>query len=162
MAINENSMLADQSPAEARWSVLPEPPSGDKKRVKATLTGGNLILPGLADEGAPFEGGQLRLIGELYENGGLEVPASGVEFDPLVIEQTVPGVGALTASIAISATGPGVGTLTPGGGPASFQLPVKAQVTVDTAIPGFSIPPEANCFLEPIQFDLNGNWDETA
>ena len=162
MAINENSMLADQSPAEARWSVLPEPPSGDKKRVKATLTGGNLILPGLADEGAPFEGGQLRLIGELYENGGLVVPASGVEFDPLVIEQTVPGVGALTASIAISATGPGVGTLTPGGGPASFQLPVKAQVTVDTAIPGFSIPPEANCFLEPIQFDLNGNWDETA
>ena len=135
-------------------------PTGDSKPVKATLSGGSLVLPGLADDGAPFEGGQLRLTGDLYENGALEVPLEGVEFDPLVIEQNFNGL-ALEVTIAITATGPGVGTLTPGGGSASFQLPVKAQVVV-VAGGAPLIPEENNCSLDGIRFDLTGEWDETA
>jgi hypothetical protein len=134
-------------------------PVGNSKPVKATLTGGLLVLPGLADEGAPFEGGQLKLNGRLFENGALEVPQAGIQFDPLVLEQDFNGI-ALNISIAISATGPGVGSLTPGGGPASFQLPVRAQVAVDSSI--ISIPPEQDCSLENVRFDLNGTWDESA
>ena len=159
-AINEESGLIDLTPAEARWTVQPPAPEGDSKPVKATLSGGSLVLPGLADDGAPFEGGQLRLTGDLYENGALEVPLEGVEFDPLVIEQNFNGL-ALEVTIAITATGPGVGTLTPGGGSASFQLPVKAQVVV-VAGGAPLIPEENNCSLDGIRFDLTGEWDETA
>jgi len=88
------------------------------------------------------------------------VPLEGVEFDPLVIEQNFNGL-ALEVTIAITATGPGVGTLEPGGGSASFQLPVKAQVVV-VAGGAPLIPEENNCSLEGIRFDLTGEWDESA
>ncbi|MEX1218811.1 MAG: choice-of-anchor D domain-containing protein [Solirubrobacterales bacterium] len=172
-ALDPAGNLSD--PVEAAWTVeVPRcptgfqgtppncteiTPEGKSKPVKATLTGGLLVLPGLADEGAPFEGGQLKLAGNLYENGAFEVPQSGVQFDPLELAQDFNGI-ALNISIAISATGPGVGTLPPGGGSASFQLPVKAQVAVESAF--VNITPEQNCSLDGIRFDLTGEWDEAT
>ncbi|MEX1218810.1 MAG: CARDB domain-containing protein [Solirubrobacterales bacterium] len=158
-AVNEESGLIDLTPAAATWAVLPPAPVGESRGVKATLTGGNLVLPGLADEGAPFEGGQLKLAGRLFENGALAIPQAGIQFDPLELELDFNGI-ALNISIAISATGPGVGTLTPGGGSATLQLPVTAKVSVQSSI--INITPEQNCSLDNVRFDLTGFWDEAA
>jgi hypothetical protein len=167
----------DATPEEASWTITapevpvcppgtqgtppdctPLPPVvGDK--LVATLTSGELSIAALGE--VPLPAGQLVLTGALDRNGAWGIPQAGVNFLP--VEQTLdaPGIGQVTVKISITATGPGSGTLPNGGGSASFSLPVQAKVeALLGAIP--IIGPDADCFLRPIQFDLNGTYDEGA
>ena len=72
-----------------------------------------------------------------------------------------PGIGALKAKIILSATGPGTGQLTPGGGAASFTVPVQAKLEVSLGGAPL-LGPTSQCFLRPIEFDLGGSWSASA
>ena len=158
-AINSRGMQS-VSPAEANWTVIAEEPSGEGTGIEATLTGGTLSLAALGE--VPLPGGQLKLTGKRFpETGVWSIPQAGVRFD--AIEQTIdaPGVGLVTVKIRISATGPGVGSLPTGGGPASMNLPMQAKLEARLGdVP--LIGPDADCFLRPITFDLNGTYDEAG
>ena len=165
---------ADPAPQTASWTIVPPPPPEcppgtqgvppdceeiPASRLEATLTGGTLSLAALGEVVLP--GGQLKLIGQREDDGRWIIPQAGVQFD--AIEQTIdaPGVGLVTVKIRISATGPGVGSLPTGGGPASMNLPMQAKLEARLGdVP--LIGPDADCFLRPITFDLNGTYDEAG
>lgn len=157
-AVNATEMK-DATPAESNWTVIANAPTGNSVPLSGSLTGGELGLAALGSVELPA--GQLKLNGQIYENGAVQIPQEGVEFLPVEQEVEAPGFGMLRVKISISATGPGSGNFTNGGGEATFNLPVQAKLEAyvgDSALIG----PDADCFLRPIQFALSGTWDEAA
>jgi hypothetical protein len=154
--------MTDDTPASVTWSVEATPLVGDNHPFTADSTGGSLSLASLGTVELPAN--QVKLEGLLYtENGGISVPASGVDFATVV--QSIPDVlgpgSSVDVEISISATADGQGILPNGGGAASFVLPVRADVQARLA--GTPLFPEgAECSLRPITFDLAGTYDETA
>jgi hypothetical protein len=159
-ATNSNAMT-DQTPAVVTWTINNRVPSGANKPVKATLTGGSLSLASLGS--VPLPADQIALNGLLYESGDFVVPKEGVAFKPVV--QNIPdvlGPGTNVAvEISISATGTGAGTLPAGGGPASFVLPVRADVKAKLGAVSV-IPDGTECALNPVTFNLTGTYDEAG
>ena len=160
-ARNANSMY-DATPAAASWTVINQAQTGPSKGIKAKLTGGSLSLASLG--AVPLPADQLTLQGRRYtDNGALVVPATGVDFKP--VTQTIPDVlgpgSNVDVVISISATGDGVGTLPAGGGPASFVLPVRADVQARLGAISV-IPAGTECALKPVTFDLAGTYNEGA
>lgn len=160
-AVNQFGM-EDATPASAEWAVQAITPSGPNIPVAIDSTGGTLSLASLGSVDLPDN--QVKLNGRLYTNdGSLLVPATGVTFAPVeqVIEDVLgPGTTA-TVIIKITATGDALGSLPNGGGPASFVLPVRADV--EAKLGDISLLPEGTeCALRPVTFDLAGTYDETA
>lgn len=156
-AVNQRGM-ADPTPAEVSWVVAATEPDGKSGPVKLRLSGGSLDLASLGK--VDLEPGQLVLTGSFYENGALELPASGVEFAPVSQKVDASGFGELDVKISIVAIGPGSGALDPDGD-ASLSLPVEAKLEAalgDVALIG----PESDCALRPVQFSLSGSWDASA
>lgn len=160
-AINGFAMV-DDTPASVTWSVEATPLEGPNHPFTADSTGGSLSLASLGTVDLPAN--QVKLDGLLYtDNGGISVPASGVNFATVV--QSIPDVlgpgSSVDVEISISATADGQGILPNGGGAASFVLPVRADV--QAKLSGTSLFPEGTeCSLRPITFDLAGTYDETA
>jgi hypothetical protein len=129
--------------------------------LRADLTGGELSLASLG--AVPLPADQVSLEGVRASDGRWFVAAAGVQFEPVV--QTIPdvlGPGTnVDVTISISATGAGRGTLPTGGGPATFKLPVRADVQAKLGTINV-IPPGTECSLRPITFDLTGTYDEAA
>ena len=158
-AVNEHGM-ADATPATIGWAVKAVEPVGPSIPVKAESVGGTLSLASLGSVDLPEN--QLTLNGRLYtDDGTLVVPASGVAFKPVVQElEMSPGVVA-TITISIVATGDAIGNLPNGGGPTTFVMPVRADVTAIVA--GNPLLPEGTeCSLKPVTFDFTGTYDEAT
>jgi hypothetical protein len=129
--------------------------------IRADLTGGELSLASLG--AVPLPADQVSLEGVRAADGRWFVAAEDVSFQPVV--QNIPDVlgpgSNVEVTISISATGSGRGTLPAGGGPATFKLPVRADVQAKLG-PVSVIPPGTECSLKPVTFDLSGTYDETA
>jgi hypothetical protein len=164
------------TPAQALWTVedptcpdgfggtppdCTELPPVEGPGIKASLTGGELSLASLG--AVPLPADQVSLEGVRASDGRWLVPAGGVDFQPVI--QNIPdvlGPGTnVEVEISITATGSGRGTLPTGGGPATFRLPVRADVQAKLG-PISVIPPGTECSLKPITFNLTGSYDETA
>jgi uncharacterized repeat protein (TIGR01451 family) len=159
-AVNQYGMT-DATPARSDWTVESgSKPTGSYKNVRATLREGNLSLATLGSVPLPAE--QIKLTGKRYDNGALVIPASGVEFLPVIqtIEDAI-GDQDANVEISISATGDGEGTLPKDGGPASLVLPVRADVkaTLGALNP---VPEGTECALKPVSFDLSGTFDAAS
>ena len=155
----------DSEPAEAAWTVAfpvvpvdPDPgqPTGGSI---ARLTGGSLGLAALGT--VPLPADQITIAGEIGSNGAWTAPQNSIRFKPVSQDVDAPGIGALKAKIILSATGPGTGQLTPGGGAASFTVPVQAKLEVSLGGAPL-LGPTSQCFLRPIEFDLGGSWSASA
>jgi uncharacterized repeat protein (TIGR01451 family) len=160
-AINEFGMV-EETPAAASWTVEPVAFTGPSVPLGMKSTAGSLSLAALGSVDLPPD--QVTLSGRLYtDSGGIEIPMEDVSFAPVnqVLEDVLgPGTSA-NVVISIAATGDGVGSLPNGGGPATFVLPVRADV--EAKLGGSSLlPPGTECSLKPITFDLAGTYDEAS
>lgn len=160
-AVNEYGM-SDNSPASASWRIEPLALEGSNVPVKLTSTGGTLSLASLGSVDLPDD--QVLLEGLLYtDQGGFSIPQGGVKFAPVV--QTIDDVlgpgSKVSVVISITATGDGIGTLPNGGGPATFTLPVRADVEAKLGTVSV-LPPGTECSLKPITFEFSGTYDEAA
>jgi len=165
-----------ETPATALWTVeTPTCPEGQEGTppnctdippvsgpgINATLTSGELSLATLGS--VPLPAGLATLNGKRATDGRWYVPTEGVAFQPVI--QTIPdalGPGTnVEVEISISATGAGRGTLPSAGGPATFVLPVRADVQARLG-PIAVIPPGTECSLKPLTFNLTGTYDPVA
>jgi hypothetical protein len=164
------------TPATALWTVEnPTCPDGQEGTppnctdippvngpgINATLTGGELSLATLGS--VPLPAGLATLNGRRASDGRWYVPREGVAFES--VTQTIPDVlgpgSNVDVIISISATGAGRGTLPTAGGPATFVLPVRADVQAKLG-PVSVIPPGTECSLKPLSFNLSGTYDPVA
>jgi hypothetical protein len=172
-AVDQAGNLSE--PALASWTVdQPTCPPGfqgtppdcveigpiEGPAITGKLREGSLSLAALGS--VPLPADQITLSGVRAADGRWLVPKDGVEFLPVV--QTIPdaiGPGQnVDVEISISATNDGLGTLPSGGGPATFVLPVKADVVAK--LNGLTLPLGDECSLKPITFDLTGTYDEAG
>jgi uncharacterized repeat protein (TIGR01451 family) len=160
-AINQYNM-EDDSPASISWNYEQDDPTGPNIPVRIESTGGTLSLAALGSVDLPEN--QVKLDGRLYsDDGTVVIPTDGVTFAP--VTQNIEGVlgeGSVVAvTISISATGNARGTLPNGGGPATFTMPVRADVTAKLG--DFDvIAAGTECALKPVTFDFTGTYDENA
>jgi hypothetical protein len=117
----------------------------------AALTGGSLKLGTLS----PFALGadQIKVSGPLGDDGTVNIPASGITFQPISTNVDVSGFS-LQVTIGLSATGPATGKIPLSGGPATLTVPAQASVE---ALP--LLPASQGCTVGPITFAMSGTYD---
>jgi len=135
-------------------ALLAPATAGADATVNATLTAGSLKLGSLS----PFALGanQIKISGPVADDGTVNIPASGVTFEPIATNVDVSGFS-LNVQIGLSATGPITGKLPIAGGPASLTVPAQASIVAEPLLPA-----SQGCTVGPITFAMTGTYDAAA
>ena len=150
----------ESEPAAFIWTIR-SGSGGVRTPIVATMSSGEIRIPGLGEGGLPLPAGQLSLTGDVGEDGSISIPATGIKFP--VIEQAIDAAGiSANAKIIITASAGGAGTLTPGGGDADFAFPAKIKLEAALAGGLVLLGPSSACYLQPINFSLHGHYDHDA
>jgi uncharacterized repeat protein (TIGR01451 family) len=127
--------------------------------LNARLLSGALRLGTLAP--VDLAAGTLTVAGQVGGDGTVAVPQSGVRFRALQLPIEANGLK-LNAKIILSALGPATGRMTPGGGPATFDLPVRAKIEAALENGTPLLGSTSDCYIGPIDFKLTGTYDAAA
>jgi uncharacterized repeat protein (TIGR01451 family) len=150
----------ESEPASFIWTIK-SGSGGVRTPIVATMSSGEIRIPGLGAGGLPLPAGQLSLTGDVGEDGSISIPATGIKFP--VIEQAIDAAGiSANAKIIITASAGGAGTLTPGGGDADFAFPAKIKLEAALAGGLVLLGPSSACYLQPINFNMHGHYDHDA
>ncbi len=150
----------ESEPASFIWTIR-SGSGGVRTPIVATMSSGEIRIPGLGEGGLPLPAGQLSLTGDVGEDGSIAIPATGIKFP--VIEQAIDAAGiSANAKIIITSSAGGAGRLTPGGGDADFAFPAKIKLEAALAGGLVLLGPSSACYLQPINFNLRGHYDHDA